>query len=461
MNSFTNYFRHCLSVTNIPRLWRGLLPVLLVWMFFEGVFKKKLGDAETLIIIKDILVICIYLSFISYSLKYNSLKFPKSSFFLMFVIYMIYVLLNSIPSLFSNKFIFFVGFRSQIFYAFLFFISYNFFISLNHIDKYIEVALIISIFLVIYALYQLSYCKFGYFDDPFLADGGYDIRARSFGLKDTYLIMPTSVFSGFGRFARYCGLVITLGISILLRYKSQKRVYIQYVALSIAFIGVLISGRRTALLAILITYIIFSAPLLISLLNRFNNYFIKLSLKRLIGYSFFGLIFLLLLINSTFLTKTIKSSALFFQTTVEKSDKNIGRLSKQINAINFALEKGGLLGSGTGTKSLGSSRYSYHEKNPFGEAGFAKIIWEQGIVGFLLWILLFLSIFLDGLILFLNLKTFQAQSILIGCLAYVVFFIIYTFKAFQFYDDSYQQIYLWIILGAMFSLRRLEPTRIA
>jgi len=130
-----------------------------------------------------------------------------------------------------------------------------------------------------------------------------------------------------------------------------------------------------------------------------------------------------------------------------------GRVTGNLNSIIYAINESGYWGQGLGSNSLGL--YFIGRKVNV-EPGYAALIWEFGIIGFVLWLLLFITIWYKSIKIYLKMRKSKVAPLALTIVILVSYSFVYQFIGYQIMQNYIVIIYFWTSVGMLFSLNKIR-----
>jgi len=453
-------FVGCAVVVAMLIDWRNGLYFFLVWLLFEDLARKYLGNNMAIYFAKDFLVAVVYLSFfVAYRRKQvSSFRPPFLVPLLLFVWFgMMQVLNPASTSLMYGV----LGMKLFFYYVPLVFIGYALLNSEEQLRHFFFVNIVLALIIASLGIAQ-SILGHKFLNPETIAE---DIR----GLSTSYRVSPisgllsyrpTSVFVSTGRFGNFMlvSLLLVVGFSgyLLLRHKKGRN--LAFFALMIVSAALVLGAARGVLLwgagSVLVFAVAFvwGAPWRQREVIRVLRAVQRAALGIALGL---GLLFFIfpdaLLSRVAFYTETLSPSS---------SASELQHRTWNYPLMNFlgAFQyERWPYGYGIGTTSLGTQYVAriFHAKPPIVgvESGFGTLVVEMGIGGLILWLVMSFAIVSSAWRV-----TKKLRGSPLFPLAFMIFwyagFLLFamTFAGIQPYQDFVLNAYLWLLLGILFRL---------
>lgn len=459
-------FACCVASVVILRNWRSGFYMFLVWLLFEDLARKYMGNALLLFFGKDVLCGLTYISLLMAIRKGREQTFrPPFLFFLGLFVWLGVVQMfnqNSPHILYG-----FLGFKTYFYYMPLMFVGYALIRTDEDLRKFLvastALAGLIALLGVIQAIVGHSFLNPEVLA-PELRDLGKLDKVSP--ISGQIFSLPSSVFVSAGRFAFFLILAssLTLGtVGYLLLHSKRGRV-IAFVSLGLVTTATLFSGSRGALLYVLGTTAALPAAFLWGAPWRWRQaHRMVKAIRRSVIFLGLGLAGFFLLFPEAaapriaFYLETLLPSSSAFEIEHRTWDYPIENLMGAFANPNW------VLGNGIGTASLGMQYVAKLTGVPapqiWVEEGFGQLILEMGIVAPFLWVLF------TGAILYFGWKTAhglrQTRFFPIGfAIVWYAFLIFYpvTYGGLNAYQNYVNNAYLWLLIGVLFALPKLQAT---
>ena len=440
--------------------WRHGLYIFLIWLLFEDLVRKFLGNNMMIYFAKDVLVVVVYLSFfLDYRRK--AVRTFRAPFLLPLLVFIWFGVMQVFNPASTGLAYGLLGLKLYFYYIPLFLVGYALLDSEDDLRRFFFVNLFLAA--VIGGL-GIAQSMFGHtFLNP--EHPAEDIRGlsqlyRISPLTGTLIYRPTSVFVSDGRFSYYMILtwLLAFGLSGYLLLRSRRGRLLTSLALALISVAVVLSGSRGALLWTFGSALVCAAAFLWSAPWRQGHALrIVRALQRalLVG----GLAFVTLL---AVYPEALMSRVAFYSETLsmDSPSSELVWRTRDYPLRNFLAafdDPRWPYGHGIGTASLGIQYITRILGVPsigIGvENGFGTLVVEMGIVGLLLWLVLSTAV------------VFQAWRVvqkLRGSPWFPMGFVIFWFAALLLFPFTYTSMvhyqnfvlnaFFWLLLGILFRL---------
>lgn len=458
----------CAIVVAILRNWRLGFYLFNIWLMFEDLFRKYMGNGLALFFGKDILAAIIYFCLYS-AIRQRREKAFRPPFLLWFTL-SLFVWISAIqifnpnsPSVMFGL----LGFKLDFFYVPMMFVGYALVRSREELRK----------FLVVNAVLGLVICAIGIIQaiegNTFLNPVALSPDLRGLGdlekvtpISGQVFSLPPSIFVSTGRYSLYLTLAATLAIGtagFLLLYSKRSR---KVVFISVGAIGAatLLSGSRTAVVDVIASTCVLTVGLLWGAPWKWQQ---GRRMVKAIRLSFtmaaLGLTLAVLLFP-----QAVGSRLAFYTETLNpySSASEIRSRGWSYPVANFVavFEKPGwVFGNGIGTASLGTQYVSRLIGTPYTaqwtEEGYGQLVLELGILGPLLWLLWTASLLYCSWKIVRQLRQSMFFPIAFAIVWYA-FVLLYplTFGGTTAYQNYINNVFLWLLIGILFRLPEIAVT---
>jgi hypothetical protein len=444
--------------------WRKGFYLFLVWLLFEDLVRKYLGNNMAIYFGKDVLVGLVYVSFFSDARRRREKIFhaPFMPLLLVFLwLGVVQIFNQNSPSVLYGI----LGFKLYFYYIPLMFVGYALVRTDAELQKFLiintSLAGIISIITIIQAIVGHS----------FLNPTDLAPELRYLGELDRYspitnqmLSLPSAVFVSSGRLAVYLitMVALTAGTAGYLLLSTGK--YRRLVFVIIALVGgaTIFSGSRGAVayglisVAILVVGFLWGAPWRWRQAHRLIKAIRSAFVFGAIG---FALIFLLfpdeIAPRMAFYTETLDPNSSASELGSRSWDYPIRNLVGAFDGPNW------VLGNGIGTASLGGQYVAkllkQRELNIWVEEGYGVLIVEMGIIAPFLWLLWTGALVYTswGVVKGLRQTRFFPIAFAIWWYAFLLLYP-FTYGGMSAYQNFICNMYLWILVGILFKLPTLQ-----
>jgi len=449
----------CAIALTILRSWRMGFYLFIVWLMFEDLIRKYLGNNMAIYFAKDVLAGLTYIS-LFVAIRRGRAKLFRPPFLLFFAFFFWLAVLQIFNPYSPSVLYGILGMKLQFYYVPLMFVGY----ALVRDDRDLWRFLIVFMILagVVSALGIIQAVVGPTFLNP--ATLAPDIQElgsleKVVPSSNQAFLLPSSVFVSTGRFAAFLVVATIVGLGavgyfILSKLRRRKVVL---VGIGLIAVAVLLSGSRTAFMyslisttALTVAYL-WGAPVRGGQGRRLMK-----AIRRSVIFAAIGLAIFFVLFPSAassrfdFYSQTLSPGSSSYELGFRAWNYPIGELLKAFSDPHWAV------GNGTGTASLGGqyvSKLVGPSSNVSVEEGYGQLILEMGILAPFLWILWTAALLWSSWKVVRTLKRTRLFPIAIAILWYA-FILLYplTFLGIDIYENFVNNAFLWILVGILFRL---------
>ena len=449
----------------ILRNWRLGFFVFLVWLLFEDLVRKFLGNNMGIYFAKDMLVGLVYIS-LYIEIRKGRAKTFRPPFLLPLSLLLwlgaIQIFNSNSPHILFGL----IGFKVYFYYVPLIFVGYALIRSDEDLRKFLVangiLAAVISVIGIIQAIVGNSFLNPTTLAPELQELGNLE---KVTPLTNQMFSLPDAVFVSSGRFSLYLVVAAILTMSsvgyLILHTKRSRG--IMYLAFALVGVATLLSGSRGAVVNAVASALILSVGFLWGAPWRQKQaHRLVKTIRRSAMVASLGLAALLLVFPNeagsrmAYYTETLSPNSSAYEGSYRGWDYPIRNLELAFTNPNW------VLGNGIGTASLGTQYVARvigkTPPNMTVEEGFGTMIVEMGIVAPFLWILFSIALLLSCWRVVKRLRQTRFCPIGIGVLWYVFLLLIpLTFGSLNSYLNYINNVYLWLLIGVLFRLPTLLP----
>ena len=460
---------------SILRNWRAGFYVFLVWLLFEDLFRKYMGNDMRIYFAKDYLALITYISImVAIGHRQAQLFRPRFLFFfyMFFWLAVLQVLNPEIPSIWYGL----MGLKMAFFYAPMMLVGYALIENETDLGNFLNINMWLAIVIAGLGIAQ-SIIGAGFLNPATLAPEIRELSTlhRVAPISGAVVYRPPSVFVSEARFAAYLMMIwcVALGSTGYQFLRGQiKGQNVMFLGCGFVAIAAFMSGGRGAAVSIFQGAFLLTAAFLWGAPWRWKQaHRLIRSIRRALIASVlaFGLIIAIF-------PKEIGARFAFYQETLDpRSPTNElenrlfgytwGETAKAFSYPGF------WTGHGTGTTSLGTQyvRGLLHAARAkyMVEAGYGNLVIEMGIFGLLLWLCWTSALMVTMWRVVKSLKE-TAYFPLAIAIMYYSFLLLFpmTWGGLDLYENFVMNAYFWLLLGVFFRLPLLargsgtgDPTR--
>jgi hypothetical protein len=452
-------------VIHILNDWRSGVLLFLVWLLFEDLVRKYLGNSMTIYFAKDFLVGMAYLSFFV-AKRRREVEIFKVPFLaplgIFFGLAAVQVFNPASPNILYGL----IGMKLYFYYVPLMFLGYAMLNRPEDLDRLLKVSLIAGIVIAGLGVAQ-SVLGVNFLTPADTAEDIYGLShvIRYSPITHQQVLATSSVFVSAGRFSFYLVMlwIITVGaLGYLLLYRRSAAKY-GFLGTGVVTVAVMTAGTRTPFVFVLGSAFVMTAAFLWGAPWRWGQgHRLVKALRR--GFLIGGLS--LILMVEVFPT-VIGGNWAFLSETLSFQGRGSELVSRgwgyPIQNLMSAFGDRWTVGYGTGLSSLGTQYVSQFLDEPapeFGvESGYGALVVEMGILGLIIWI------FWASVLLWHGWKVVRALretvyfpigfAIWWYAAVALVFLMYFGMAAYQNFVNN---AYLWLLIGVLFRLPKLAQS---
>jgi hypothetical protein len=443
--------------------WRAGFYIFIVWLLFEDMVRKYLGNNMVIYFAKDALAGVLYLSFFLAVRRHRAVmfSFPFSIFLSFFVWFGVLQCFNpGSPSLLYSL----LGLKLYFYYIPLMYVGYALIQTQEDLRKFIVINMGLAAVIASLGIVQ-SIVGPSFLNPRVLAPDIQDLSTlyRYAPISGVLIYRPTSVFVSDGRFAAYLLLawVLGLGTSGLLVLKRLRGHTIVFGGLAAVAVALVMCGGRGAFVwsigsgLVLAAAFLWGAPW-----KTKQTYRIVKTIWRTTAAGGVALMMAVFFFPQDVGARfSFYSETLLPSSSAEEVSRRMGDYPQQEFAKAF--EQGGwILGNGIGTASLGVqyvSRWLGERPPDIGvESGYGDIVLEFGIFGLFIWLVWTAALLISA---------WKVVRKLRGTSYFPLAFAIFWFAFLLLYPSTYGTLnefqnyiynaYLWLLIGVLYRLASL------
>jgi hypothetical protein len=453
-------FAGCVIAVSILRNWRSGFFLFLVWLLFEDLVRKYLGNNTALFFGKDVLALLTYISLFVAIRKGRERMFqPPFLFFLSLFFWLgaLQVFNQNSPSILYGL----LGFKLYFYYLPLMYVGYALIRSDEDLRKFLilnaALAGVIALLGIIQAILGHSFLNPTTLA-PELRDLGQLDRITP--LSNQILSLPTAVFVSTGRFAMYLILatILMIGAAGYLLLSTRRNRNLVFVVIGLVGGAALFSGSRAAVVYCSASALVLAVGFLWGAPWRWRqaHRLIK-AVRRSFIVAALGLAVILMIFPSeagsriAFYTETLNPNSSAYEVRDRSWDYPIANLMGAFTRPNW------VLGNGIGTASLGTQYVSkaLGERAPdlWVEEGYGQLIIEMGIIAPFLWLLWTgaLLYYAWGVVRRLRQTRFFPIAFAIFWYSFLLLYP-FTYGGLSPYQNFVCNAYFWLMVGILFRL---------
>ena len=449
----------CAVAVTTLRNWRAGFYFFLVWMLFEDLVRKYMGNNLELFFGKDILLGLVFVSlYVAIRRRREKAFRPPFLFFLSLFFWLatLQIFNQNSPSILYGL----LGLKLNFYYVPLVFVGYALIRNDEDLRKLLVVNLamagIIGTLGIVQAILGNSFLNPAHLA-PELQDLGDLSKVTPSG---QIFSLPDSVFVSSGRFALYLviAFILAMGTGAYLLLYTRRSRRLAFVVLALVGVAALLSGSRTAVTYILASAFVLTAGFLWGAPWRWRQaHRLVRAIRRSFIVAGLGLAAILLL----FPEEAGSRVAFYAETLLPTSSAyQLGNRSWDYPIYNFIGAFGRphwIIGNGLGTASLGTQYVAkalgQRQPNIWVEEGYGNMIVEMGILAPFLWLLWTGALLYYCWRVVRRLRQTRLFPIAFAIVwyAFVLLFLL-TYLGTAPYQNYVSNAYLWLLVGILFRL---------
>ena len=443
--------------------WRSGVYMFLIWLVFEDLIRKYLGNNMAIFFAKDVLAALIYISFIRAIRKHHEKAF-RPPFLLAISLFFWWAVLQIFNPYSPSTLYGALGLKIYFFYAPLMFVGYALVRNDQDLRRFLTVVLSVAAVVAGLGIIQAVV------GPQFLNPATLAPEIRELGALDKVtpltqqiLHLPSSVFVSTGRYSQYlfCSFVLGLGAAGYLLLQGGRGRRFVYISLGLVAVGVLFSGTRGPLILSVCSAGVMSLAFLWGApwRNRQVHRVLK-GVRHSVIVMGMCLALAALVVPGevgkrwNFYSETLSPSSSAYELSTRVWDYPVHELMLAFSEPQWAV------GHGTGTASLGMqyvARLLGQRQPQFAvENGYGTILVEFGIVGLILWLICTAAVVISCWRVVLKLR--ETRMFPIGFAVFwfaLVLLFPQTYGTLNVYQDYVQNAMLWLLVGIAFRLPEL------
>ncbi|HLW83197.1 MAG TPA: hypothetical protein VKS20_14250 [Candidatus Acidoferrales bacterium] len=453
----------------ILRNWHAGFYFFLVWLLFEDLIRKYLGNNMAIFFAKDALAGLSYISLLLAIRRKEATAFRPP--FLLFLTFFFWFAVLQVFNPYSPSPLFgFLGLKVDFFYIPLMFLSYALIRDEHDLQRFLLVFMVLAI--VISGLGVIQ----GIVGPQFLNPPTLQRDIRELGsldkvtpLTNQLFFLPCAVFVSSGRFALYLILAVIVGMGTAGYFvlSSLKGRMTTYIGIGLVAVAIMLSGSRSAFLFSSISALALCAAFLWGAPWRWGRgrRLVKAIRRSLIVASLALAAFILIFPAAAgsrlgYYSQTLSPSSSAYELGDRSWTYPMEELGKAFDGPHW------IVGNGTGTATLGVQYVSQIVKKPLPdvtvEEGFGQMIAEMGILAPILWILWTVSLLIACWRVAVHLKETRFFPIGIAIVWYGVLLLFgLTYLGLDAYQNYVNNAFLWLLVGILFRLPELAAQDVA
>jgi hypothetical protein len=443
--------------------WRVGFYLFIVWLLFEDLARKFLGNGTILFFGKDVVAGIIFLSLFRARAS-REISWFRPTFVvplsLFFGLALIQVFNTWSPSVIYG----FLGLKLYFYYVPLMYVGYALMRTSRDLERFLVYNIGLGLLIAGLGIAQ-SILGFTFLNPDELAP---ELQAlgkltRESPLTRQALIAPTAVFVSAGRYDYYIILVaiLAVGAQAYLLLTRQRRAAYGFLGVGVTVVAAMQSGSRGAIIYTLVSTLVLSAGFIWGAPWKWGQgHRLVKALRRSILVGAAGLFLMVQL----FPTIIGANWAFYFETlspTSSASQLQYRIVDYPVENLRFAFQyERWPIGYGTGTASLGLQYVAKLLGQPpptlWVENGFGQLMLEMGILAPFLWIIWSVTLLYAAwkIVLQLRQTVYFPVGLAIFWYAFLLLFP-FSYGGMAPYQNFVMNAYFWVLIGVLFRLPHL------
>jgi hypothetical protein len=453
-------FIGCAIVVTTLRNWRTGFYLFFVWMMFEDLVRKYMGNNLAVFFGKDILLAFVYVALYVEIRRGREKAFRPPFLFALSIFFWLGVLQVFNPN--SPHILYgLLGFKVYFYYVPLMFVGYALIRTDADLLRLLTANALIAGLIAALGTFQAI------LGNTFLNPAKLDPNLEGLGnlykstpLSGRIFSLPDSVFVSSGRYAEYLVwtfIVVMATAAYLLLHPSGRRTII-FAVVGVLGVATLLSGSRSAVVGVAASSLVLSAAFLWGAPWRWGQAHRRVrAIRRSLIVAALSLAALLLLFPEeagsriAYYSETLNPNSSAYEGVNRSWDYPIHNLLDAFRDPNW------VLGNGIGTTTLGGQ----YVANVLGtqtlriavEEGYGQLIIEMGILGPILWILWTAVLLYSSWKVVRALRNTRLFPIAIAIMWYAFLLLyVFTYAGLAPYENYISNVFLWLLVGVLFRL---------
>ncbi len=435
-----------LSVPYLVRNWRASLGLLLVWLVVEDLLRKLAGNDLRIYFAKDVIFLVVL---VGLCLDRDFRRWwAEATGATRYALYALvgWALVMSVSTWWIDPRLPLIGLRLDFMYAPLVAAGFAIGSRRTEMRRWLlfaaSIAALISLVGVVQATIGPSFLSPGR-PTPGL------IHLELFRGLDRTVYRPTATFVDPGRFGSYAVLGFAISLAAIVISSGRKRVFALACAAANGA-GIWVSGGRTGLLmgVVLFAFAATAGPVAEGRLAPGRA--VRIVISLVLGGA----------ILTAFLPSVIGTRLQWYVETLDPrspSNEWTFRARNMVDNTRAGLEIGGLMGTGTGSQSLGKQYLSGNPDTIAGlyavEGGYAAVAVEWGAIGVALWAIWSVAWVIRQWRSIKSARGSRVAAAGLVLLAWMLFFLFFGFAGgLQEFQNYLANAYFWLLSGLIFAL---------
>jgi hypothetical protein len=450
-------------VVHILNDWRSGVLLFLIWLLFEDLARKYLGNSMMVYFVKDFLVAIAYFSFY-FAKRRKEVEVFKAPFLIPLGIFFAFALVEVFNTFSPNVLYGILGLKLYFYYAPLLFLGYAMLQRPADLDRLLKISLIVGVVISGLGIAQ-SVLGVSFLTPVDTEAELYELShlVRYSPLTHQEVFAPSSVFVSAGRFSWYLILlwILAMGAQGYFLLSRKPGAKYGFLGIGVVTVAVMITGTRTPFVFVVGSVFVMTAAFLWGAPWRWGQgHRMVKALRR--GFLIGGLGLILMV---EVFPRVIGGNWAFFSETLSVGGEGSELVNRTWdypvqNLMNAVSEGDILIGHGTGMSSLGMQYVARLLNEPLPEigveSGYGSLIVEMGVWGPILWLIWVAVLLWEGWKIVRALRETVYFPIGFAIWWYaVVDLVLLMYFGMQFYQNFVNNAYLWLLMGVLYRLPML------
>ena len=453
-------FAACVVAVVILRNWRTGFYLFFVWLMFEDLFRKYLGNNLALFFGKDVFLALVYIAFYIEVRRGHEKTFRPPFLIFLSIFFWLGVLQTFNPN--SPHILYgLLGLKIYFYYIPLLFIGHALIRSDEDLRKFLVVNTVLAGAIAALGIVQAI------LGNSFLNPAVLAPELRDLGnlykvtpISNQGLSLPDSVFVSAGRFQEYLivTFILVVGSAAYLLLQTKKNRVMTFAAVGTIGVAALLSGSRGAVVSVAMSGFFLSVAFLWAAPWRWHQaHRLVKAIRRSVIVAGLGVAVLILIFPEeagsriAYYTETLNPNSSAYQLGDRTWDYPIQNLKDAFTRPNW------IIGNGIGTASLGGQYVSkltgVVPPAVSVEEGYGQLIIEMGILAPFLWIMWTAALlyYCWKVVRQLRETRFAPIGLAIVWFAFLLLYA-FTYAGLDAYENYTCNAYLWLLVGILFRL---------
>ena len=443
--------------------WRTGVLLFLIWLLFEDLARKYLGNSMTVFFAKDLLIGIAYLSFYAAKRKHQVEVF-KIPFLLPLAIFFWFAVVQVFNPESASVLYGVLGMKMYFYYAPLMLLGYAMMDSPRALERFLVINVAAGIVIAGLGIAQ-AVLGIQFLTPENIAPELYGLThvTRYSPVTNQAAAVASSVFVSAGRFSWYLILlwILTMGAQGYLLLSRRPGAKYGFLGIGVVTVAVMLTGTRTPFVFVLASALMMTAAFLWGAPWRWGQgqRMVK-ALRRALIVGAIGLILM-----GTIFPTVLGSNWAYISETLSPGGQGseLANRGWDYPILNLELafqHEHWVEGYGTGMNSLGMQYVARILNEPMPtigvENGYGSLLVEFGIVGLILWIIWVTALLLSAWRVVKQLRQTVYFPIAFAIWWYAfVLLVLLLFLGISPYQNFVNNAYLWLLIGVLYRLPKL------